>query len=102
MLKPLVTARDHWFFGPVLNCMPVYLQVILASVLINIFALASSLYIMTVYDRLVPNNAIESLRWLTLIIVVVILFDLTLKILRGIFVDSASARVDKRVSVQLF
>ena len=37
MLKPLVTARDHWFFGPVLNCMPVYLQVILASVLINIF-----------------------------------------------------------------
>lgn len=102
MLKPLVTARDHWFFGPVLNCMPVYLQVILASVLINIFALASSLYIMTVYDRVVPNNAIESLRWLTLIIVVVILFDLTLKILRGIFVDSASARVDKRVSVQLF
>ena len=102
MLKPLVTARDHWFFGPVLNCMPVYLQVILASVLINIFALASSLYIMTVYDRVVPNNAIESLRWLTLIIIVVILFDLTLKILRGIFVDSASARVDKRVSVQLF
>ena len=102
MLKPIVTARDHWFFGPVLNCMPVYLQVIMASVLINIFALASSLYIMTVYDRVVPNNAIESLRWLTLIIVVVILFDITLKILRGIFVDSASARVDKRVSVELF
>ena len=102
MLKPLATARDHWFFGPVFNCMPVYLQVILASVLINIFALASSLYIMTVYDRVVPNNAIESLRWLTLIIVVVILFDLTLKILRGIFVDAASARVDKRVSVKLF
>ncbi|MDA9013494.1 ATP-binding cassette domain-containing protein [Alphaproteobacteria bacterium] len=102
MLKPLATARDHWFFGPVFNCMPVYLQVILASVLINIFALASSLYIMTVYDRVVPNNTIESLRWLTLIIVVVILFDLTLKILRGIFVDAASARVDKRVSVKLF
>ncbi len=102
MLKPLATAREHWFFGPVLTCMPVYLQVIMASVLINIFALASSLYIMTVYDRVVPNNAIESLRWLTIIIVVVILFDITLKILRGIFVDAASARVDKRVSVQLF
>ena len=70
--------------------------------LINVFALASSLYIMTIYDRVVPNNAIDSMWWLTAIIVVVIFFDLAMKILRGVFVDTAGARVDKQVSTALF
>ena len=52
------------------------------SVLINVFALASSVYIMTVYDRVVPNNAIDP--WaLTAMIACVIIFDLIMKILRG-------------------
>jgi len=102
MLKPMAVASDHWFFGPVLSCKSVYVQVIFGSVLINVFALASSLYIMTIYDRVVPNNAIDSMWWLTAIIVVVIFFDLAMKILRGVFVDTASARVDKQVSTALF
>ena len=75
MLKPVETRKDHWFFGPILACKSVYVQVICASVLINLFALASSLYIMTVYDRVVPNNAIHSLWRLTGMIAVVILSD---------------------------
>ena len=39
--KPANSLRDHWFWGPLLECRAIYLQVILASVLINIFALAS-------------------------------------------------------------
>ena len=81
---------------------PVYYQVIVASVLINIFALVSSLYIMTVYDRVIPNNAIDSLWALTLIVVIVMGFDFTLKILRGSFVDHAGSEIDKRVSTDLF
>ncbi|MBT6566889.1 MAG: ATP-binding cassette domain-containing protein [Candidatus Puniceispirillum sp.] len=102
MLKPMAVASDHWFFGPVLSCKSVYVQVIFGSVLINVFALASSLYIMTIYDRVVPNKAIDSMWGLTAIIVVVIFFDLAMKILRGVFVDTASARVDKQVSTALF
>jgi len=102
MLKPVTTNQDHWFFGPVLGCKAIYLQVMWASVLINVFALASSVYIMTVYDRVVPNNAIESLWALTAMIACVIIFDLIMKILRGIFVDRAGARVDQRVSANLF
>ncbi|MEX0503952.1 type I secretion system permease/ATPase [Alphaproteobacteria bacterium LSUCC0719] len=102
MLKPVATNQDHWFFGPVLGCKAIYLQVMWASVLINVFALASSVYIMTVYDRVVPNNAIESLWALTAMIACVIVFDLIMKILRGIFVDRAGARVDQRVSAVLF
>jgi ATP-binding cassette subfamily C protein LapB len=102
MLKPTAVGNDHWFFGPVLSCKSVYVQVIFGSALINIFALASSLYIMTIYDRVLPNNAIHSMWWLTAIIVVVIFFDLAMKILRGVFVDTAGARVDKQVSTALF
>ena len=102
MLRPVARLRDHWFFGPVLNSKSLYLQVIFASILINIFALASSLYIMTVYDRVIPNNATESLMALTSIIVVIVLFDFVMKIIRGNFIDKASLRVDRRVSTDLF
>ncbi len=95
-------AEGHWFWKYVYENRKVYYQVIMASVLINIFALVSSLYIMTVYDRVIPNNAIASLITLTIIVVIVMGFDFTLKILRGLFVDHASSQIDRRVSADLF
>ena len=92
----------HWFWKYIKENRRVYYQVITASVLINIFALVSSLYIMTVYDRVIPNNAIASLITLTIIMVIVMGFDFVLKILRGVFVDHASSQVDRRVSADLF
>jgi ATP-binding cassette subfamily C protein LapB len=86
----------------VLACRPIYGQVIAASVLINLFALASSLYIMTIYDRVIPNHAIESLWALTAIMVVVMAFDFAMKIIRSSFVDSASARIDRVISGHVF
>ena len=93
---------EHWFWKYILKSRKVYYQVIVASVLINIFALVSSLYIMTVYDRVIPNNATESLFALTAIVIVVMGFDFTLKTLRGSFVDHAGTEIDKRVSSDLF
>ena len=92
----------HWFWGPVLACRKIYGQVIAASVLINLFALASSLYIMTVYDRVIPNEAVESLWALTLIMIVVMAFDFAMKLIRGQFVDAAGARIDRVISERLF
>lgn len=92
----------HWFWGPVLACRKIYGQVIAASVLINLFALASSLYIMTVYDRVIPNEAVESLWALTSIMIVVMAFDFAMKLIRGQFVDAAGARIDRVISERLF
>ena len=100
--EKVVGVKEHWFWKYIHKSRRVYYQVIVASVLINIFALVSALYIMTVYDRVIPNNAVQSLYALTLIIVVVLGFDFTLKILRGSFVDHAGAEIDKRVSSDLF
>ncbi len=100
--KNRMEYMEHWFWGPILACRRIYGQVIAASFLINLFALASSLYIMTVYDRVIPNEAIESLWALTLIMLVVMLFDFAIKLIRGQFVDAAGARVDRVVSERLF
>jgi len=93
---------EHWFWGPVLACRKIYGQVIAASVLINLFALASSLYIMTVYDRVIPNEAVESLWALTSIMLVVMAFDFAMKLIRGQFVDAAGARIDRVISERVF
>ena len=93
---------EHWFFGPVLRNKNLYLQVIFASVFINMFALASAFYIMTVYDRVIPNNAIETLTALTVGVLVVVGFDLVMKILRGIFTDRAGIAIDQEVAESLF
>ena len=93
---------EHWFFGPVLRHKSIYLQVILASVFINFFALASAFYIMTVYDRVIPNNATETLIALTVGVLIVVGFDLLMKVLRGVFTDRAGIAIDGEVSSDLF
>ena len=92
----------HWFFGPVLKNKKNYFQVILASIFINLFALASAFFIMIVYDRIVPNNATESLIALTIGVLMVIGFDFVMKILRGIFTDKAGVSIDEHVAHLLF
>ena len=96
------SLAEHWFFGPVLRNKNLYLQVIFASVFINMFALASAFYIMTVYDRVIPNNALETLVALTVGVLVVVGFDLVMKILRGIFTDRAGLAIDQEVAESLF
>ena len=100
--KYIQLYKEHWFFGPIIKNKKFYLQVMAGSVLINIFALVSSFYVMVVYDRVIPNNAIESLTALTIGVLVVVLFDFIMKVLRGLYTDKASALVDLEVSGNLF
>lgn len=96
------TLSNHWFWGALLDNRLAYSQVIIAAVFINLFALASSVFVMTVYDRVIPNNATDSLLALTLGVGIVILFDFILKTLRAVFIDQAGARIDKRIASDMF
>jgi len=98
----MILYKDHWFWGSVITNKKLYSKVLIASVFINVFALVSALYIMVVYDRVVPNAAIESLLVLTIGILLVMLFDFIMKSLRGIYTDHASTAVDIEVSDKLF
>jgi len=96
------STADHWFFGPVLRSKRLYMQVILASVFINMFALVSAFYIMTVYDRVIPNEAMESLLALTIGVCIVMAFDFIMKVMRGLFTDQAGINIDHEVADNLF
>ena len=65
-----------WLIEPMLRNRATYMKVAVAAALINIFALVSSLFTMTVYDRIVPNEGSASLIGLSIGLVFVIIFGL--------------------------
>jgi ATP-binding cassette subfamily C protein LapB len=91
-----------WLMEPMRRNRSTYMKVALAAVVINIFGLLTSLFTMTVYDRVVPNNATSSLVALSIGLAIVIVFDFILKMLRAYFVDIAGAQIDKEVGDTLF
>jgi ATP-binding cassette subfamily C protein LapB len=98
----LISRPHHWFRDTFMDAWPLYGEVLLASFLINVFALASPLFIMNVYDRVVPNHAIETLWVLGTGVVTVYGFDLLMRTLRGYYVDIAGKRADVILSATLF
>lgn len=92
----------RWFWDVILRVWPIYGEVLVASFLVNMFALAVPLFIMNVYDRVVPNNAVETLWVLAIGVGLVFCFDFCLRTLRGYFLDVASKKVDVRLSADIF
>lgn len=99
---PVRPARtQHWFWGAVIDQRFVYRDVLWAALLINLFALVFPLFAMNVYDRVVPNQAVETLWALAIGVTLVIGADLLMRGLRGRFIDEASARIDVQISATL-
>lgn len=93
--------RQHWFWSVILDNRRLYRDVLIGSVLINLFAIAMPLYVMNVYDRVVPNQATATLWALTAGIALVLCFDLALRLTRNAFVDLAASRADVKLSSAL-
>ncbi|CAB3858476.1 type I secretion system permease/ATPase [Achromobacter aegrifaciens] len=91
----------HWFWAAIMENRRLYRDALIAALLINIFAMAMPLFTMNVYDRVVPNNAVETLWVLAIGITLVVIFNMILSTARSHVVDSASKRVDVRLSAQI-
>lgn len=91
-LKLIKTKR--WFWGVLARVWPIYKHVVGASIMTNIIIVASPLFVMNVYDRVIPNNAIDTLWVLAIGIAVAYVFDFLLKNLRSYFVDVAGRNTD--------
>jgi ATP-binding cassette subfamily C protein LapB len=94
-------AQGHWFWSAIASQRMVYRDVLWAALLINLFALAFPIFSMNVYDRVVPNHAVETLWVLAIGLIVVLGSDLYMRLLRSHFVDEASARIDVTLSARL-
>ncbi len=98
----LVDSPKEWFWGTLFRNKGIYKQVIIVSLFINLFILATPLFTMNVYDRVLPNNAIETMWALFIGISFVMLFDFILKVLRSYFLGIASKRTDTIISNKIF
>ena len=99
VLKP---KDGHWFWGTLWQSKHIYRDVLIASILINLFAIAAPMFSRLVYDKVVPNLAFDTLWVLASGIGVIYLFDITLKLLRSYFIDVAGKKSDILISSRLY
>ncbi|MDO7086513.1 type I secretion system permease/ATPase [Pseudocolwellia sp. AS88] len=95
-------SAEHWILKHLRAAAPIYRDVIIASIMVNIFALVSPLFIMNIYDKVVPNLAFESLWVLAIGAGIAYIFDFILRQLRGYLIDVAGKKIDIEVSSKLF
>jgi ATP-binding cassette subfamily C protein LapB len=95
-------SKQHWLWQHIKEAKPIYRDVIIASIMVNIFALVSPLFVMNVYDKVVPNLAFETLWVLAIGAGIAYIFDLILKQVRAYLIDVAGKKVDIKVSSKLF
>ncbi len=98
----VVYEAKRWFWSTMKKNLKIYYLVIMAAILINLFVIAVPLFTMNVYDRVLPNKAVDTLWVLVSGIAIVLIFDFILKLLRAHFIEQAGKRADIRMSSKIF
>lgn len=98
----LNVKHKHWFWDTIKLSKNIYRDVIYASILVNLFVLASPLFTMSVYDRVIPNNATETLWVFAIGVLVVYTLDTFLKFTRAMLLESAGKKSDIIMSSIIF
>ncbi|MCK6454645.1 MAG: type I secretion system permease/ATPase [Alphaproteobacteria bacterium] len=94
--------EGNWFWSVVSQYRKLYGEVIAAAVLVNLLALAAPIFTMNVYDRVVPNQATQTLWVLAIGVMIAFGFEFLLRMLRGYFIDTAGRGADLQLSSRLF
>lgn len=95
-------TSGHWFWSTISTFWRDYVHVAIAALLINLLALASPLFTMNVYDRVVPNFAIPTLWALAIGVILTLVFDFILKIARGQIINVAGKQADNALASKIF
>lgn len=93
---------QQWFINVIKSNIKIYAQVLIAAIFINIFVLASPLYVMNIYDRVIPNNATDTLIVLSTGIFIIYTFDLLLKTIRSWLIGFAGRKADAQIGRIIF
>jgi ATP-binding cassette subfamily C protein LapB len=96
------TTGKHWFFDALGRYRNAYLEVALGAMMANLLAIATALFAMQVYDRVVPNAAFDTLWLLASGVVLAIVFEALLRHMRGHLLDTMGKSLDITLSTQLF
>jgi ATP-binding cassette, subfamily C, bacterial LapB len=91
----------HWFWGTLAENKRIYRDIMVAALVVNLFALAMPMFTMNVYDRVVPNRSVETLWVMSIGVAVIVIGDLILRTMRGYFLDWASTRIDVKLNARI-
>ena len=94
--------KAHWFWSVVKRFWQNYTHVAVAALIVNMLALASPLFTMNVYDRVVPNGAIASLVALAIGLILAVLFDFILRTVRSRIIDMTGKKLDVVMASDIF
>ena len=92
----------HWLKGTLAGAWPAFAEVGLASVFANLLAVATSLFAMQVYDRVVPTSNFNTLWVLVVGVVLAVGAEFLLRLLRAHLLDVTSKGLDQILSARLF
>jgi len=98
----LIENPRHWFIGAMKRNKDIYIKVAIAAILLNLFVIVTPLFTMNVYDRVLPNNAIDTLWVFATGVFIVMVFDFILKLIRSHYLGLANKRADIIMSNKIF
>ncbi|KMV68940.1 ABC transporter [bacteria symbiont BFo1 of Frankliniella occidentalis] len=92
VVEGLPENQKHWLFSTLWRYRRYYRSAAIASVLVNVLALASIFFTMNVYDRVIPNQAFVTLWSLAIGVTVAMLFEAVTRYVRAHLLDTAGKK----------
>lgn len=91
-----------WFSSVFLRLKSYYGDCVIAAIIINLLALAGSMFAMNVYDRVIPNAALNSLWALAVGVLVAGLMEFSIRSIRAYVLDDAGKKADLLLSSSIY
>ena len=86
--------KRSWFWDAVFSYKMMFVHVLIAAFISNLFVLVVPIFVMNIYDRVIPNNDTASMWVLTIGALIFFTFDFIARSMRSYFVDSAGQKAD--------
>lgn len=94
--------EGHWLWSELARHKAAWVQVVLAALGVNLAGLALPIFVMNVFDRVIPNLAFVTLFTLAIGVSLALLLDLALRVLRSAIIQRVSRRTDLSLASRLF
>lgn len=95
-------SQGHWLRARLLKRWRTFVEVAVASLLASLLAIATALFAMQVYDRVVPTSAFGTLWALSIGVCLAIVFEFMIKSLRAQLIETLGKRLDLELSQHIF
>lgn len=96
------SSAAEWFAFSIRKHRKIFIEAVVATLVISTIGLGSALYTMQVYDRVVPTKGFATLWVLTFGVILAIALELVMKQVRAQMVDRACKAIDQELSSVFF